>query len=125
MCLLLLAAAGCASPPAPSPAPGAQGTGVTLQEGDVASVAGTDLTVRVGRVTDLTSQGCLGGPVGCKDHALLEVTRGTERATVVLYVAHTQSQREQRVNQAHALGYTITLADLRGKRVTLDIRRPG
>ncbi len=73
----------------------------------------------------LTSQGCLGGPVGCKDHALLEVTRGTERATVVLYVAHTQSQREQRVNQAHALGYTITLADLRGKRVTLDIRRPG
>ena len=98
---------------------------MTLQEGEVVSVAGTGLTIRVERVTDLTSQGCLGGAVGCKDQVLLEVTRGAESTTVVLYVAHTQSQREQRVNDAQALGYTIRLTDLRGKRVTLDVLRSG
>ena len=98
---------------------------MTLHEGESAPVAGTALTIRVEQVTDFTSQGCLGGPVGCKDQVLLEVTRGTERKTIVLYRAQTQFQRQEGVNQAQVLGYTITLAELQGKAVTLTIRRPG
>jgi hypothetical protein len=125
LCFLVLVSAGCSIPPRQPDPPGGGPAVVTLHEGDIAPVAGTDLTIRVERVTDLTSQGCLGGAVGCRDQVLLEVTRGARRSTLVLYVAHTQAQREQRVNQAQILGYTITLAELRGKHVTLDIRQSG
>ncbi len=124
LALLLLVSSGCATSSTSSAIAGDGRTDVTLREGQVAPVAGTDLTIRVEQVTDLTSQGCLGGPVGCKDQVRLEISRGTERKTVVLYVAHTQLQRQEGVNQAQVLGYTITLAALRGKDVTLNIRRP-
>ena len=43
---------------------------VTLTQGQTVDVPGTDLTIAVGQVTDFTSQGCLGGPLGCPHHAV-------------------------------------------------------
>ena len=41
---------------------------------------------------------------------------------MLLYVGHTEFQRQQGIDQAQVLGYAITLAELRGKDVTLNIR---
>jgi hypothetical protein len=124
MAFLLLSGSRCAAAPAPSAVANDGRAQVTLHEGQSAQVAGTDLIIRVEQVRDLTSQGCLGGPVGCKDQVVLEVRRGAETQTVVLYLAHTQFQRQQGIDRAQALGCTIRLAGLREKDVTLDIRQP-
>jgi hypothetical protein len=95
---------------------------LNLKEGETAAVSGTDLTVDVKRVIDFTSQGCLGGPIGCPDQVQLEITRGKESKKIVLYVAHSQSQREQGINEADIFGYKILLTTLKGKQITLNIR---
>ena len=114
--------------PAPSPSPDrslAQATAAAwnLQEGQIARVSGTDLTVKVIQVRDLTSEGCLRGPIGCPDQVHLEVTQGANSQQIVLYVAHTQFQREQGVNQANIFGYKMVLLALQGKHLALAIEK--
>jgi hypothetical protein len=94
---------------------------VTLTEGQTVDVPGTDLTIAVRRVTDFTSQGCLGGPVGCPDQVEMEVRRGEESQPIRLYVAHTEAQRTQGIQQASVFGYHIALTALHGQQVTLSI----
>jgi len=74
-------------------------------------------------VKDFTSQGCLGGPVGCPDHVELEVMRGEESQQIRLYVAHTEAQRTQEIQQANVFGHHITLTALHGQQVTLRIEQ--
>src|SRR6266571_7411057 len=83
-----------------------------LTEGQLAHLAGTDFAIAVRTVRDFTAEGCLGGPVGCPDHVVLEVTQGKASQQVMLSVPHTQFQREQGVHQAHVFGYTMTLTAL-------------
>lgn len=96
---------------------------INFKEGQRVEVAGTDLTITVNQVRDLTSQGCLGGPVACPDQAQLKVSRGQEHKDIVLSRANVQIQRERRVNQTHIFGYTITLTMLKGKNITLKINK--
>jgi hypothetical protein len=96
---------------------------VTLTEGQTVDVPGTDLTIAVRRVTDFTSQGCLGGPVGCPDQVEMEVMRGEESQPIRLYVAHTEAQRTQGIQQASVFGYHIALTALYGQQVTLSIEK--
>jgi hypothetical protein len=95
----------------------------TLTEGQTVDVPGTDLTIAVRRVKDFTSQGCLGGPVGCPDHVELEVTRGGESQQICLHVAHTEAQRTQGIQQVNVFGYHIALTALHGRSVTLSIEK--
>jgi len=96
---------------------------VTLTEEQTVDVHGTDLTIAVRRVRDFTSQGCLGGPVGCPDHVELEVLRGGEKQQVFLHVAHTEAQRAQGIQQTSVFGYQIALTALHGRSVTLRIEK--
>ena len=102
--------------------PGREAKQLNLKEGETAAVPGTDLTIEARKVSDFTSQGCLGGPIGCPDQVQLEITRGKESKTIVLYVAHSQSQREQGVNEADIFGYKVLLTTLKGKQITLIIK---
>jgi len=96
--------------------PVGSGGGVVLElgEGQRARVVGTDLGVDLVQVRSLTAQGCLGGPVGCRDSAELVVTRGQESRTVVLYVPRNRLETEQGVNQARLFGYVVRLVALQG-----------
>jgi hypothetical protein len=96
---------------------------LTLKEGQIAKVPEMDLTIEVREVRDFTSQGCLGGPVGCPDHVQLELVHGSERQQVILYVAHAQFQREQGVHHARIFGFVIALTALRGQQITLSIEK--
>jgi hypothetical protein len=92
-----------------------------LREGQTARVPGTDLTIRVVKVTDFTARGCEGGPRGCPDQVDLNVSRGKNRQTASLYAAHTQRQLEQGINKRSLFGYDIILATIREKTVTLIV----
>jgi hypothetical protein len=96
---------------------------VTLTEGQTVDIRGTDLTITVRRVRDFTSQGCLGGLVGCEDHVELEVMRGGKSQQISLYVAHTEAQRTQGSQQTSVFGYYIVLTALHGRQVTLSIEK--
>jgi hypothetical protein len=94
---------------------------VSLAEGQTAQVPGTDLTITVESVTDSTSQGCLGGPIGCLDKVQLQITRGNLRQKVTLSAAHTQVQRNQDVDRTKVFDKNITLVTLKNKQVILDV----
>lgn len=100
-----------------------RGLELNLKEGQISKIPGTDLTIDVRRVRDFTSEGCLGGPVGCPDQVELEVTQGKESRQFILYVAQTPFQREQGVNQTKVFGYKITLSGLHGKQIALNMER--
>ena len=100
-----------------------QAFALNLTQGELARITGTDLMIAVRTVRDFTAEGCIGGPVGCPDHVELEVTHGKASQPVTLYVAHTQFQREQGIDQAHVFGYTITLTALHRQYVTLRVER--
>jgi hypothetical protein len=92
-----------------------------LEEGQTAQVPGTDLTITVRSVRDSTSQGCLGGPIGCPDNVQLEITRSNLNQQVTLSAVHTEIQRDQGVNRTEVFGHEITLVTLKNKQVVLDI----
>jgi len=92
-----------------------------LAEGQTVQVAGTDLTIAVGSVRDFTSQGCLGGLIGCLDTVQLEVTRGNLSQHITLSAAHTEIQRDQGVNRTKVFDHEITLVTLKNKQVVLNI----
>ena len=92
-----------------------------LAEGQTVQVAGTDLTIAVGSVRDFTSQGCLGGPIGCLDTVQLEVTRGNVSQHLTLSAVHTEIQRDQGVNRTKVFDHEITLVTLKNKQVVLNI----
>lgn len=94
---------------------------VLLAEGQTVQVAGTDLTIAVGSVGDFTSQGCLGGPIGCLDTVQLEVTRGNLSQHITLSAAHTEIQRDQGVNRTKVFDHEITLVTVKNKQVVLNM----
>lgn len=94
-----------------------------LKEGQIAKISGTDLTIEVKKVTDFTSEGCLGGAVGCSDHVQLQVTLGKESREITLYFAHTGVQKEQGINRADIFGYRIVLMALKGKEAIFSIEK--
>ena len=94
---------------------------ISLAEGQTAQVPGTGLTITVESVRDSTSQGCLGGPVGCLDTVQLEVTRGNLSQHITLSAAHTEIQRDQGVNRTKVFDHEITLVLLKNKQVVLNI----
>jgi hypothetical protein len=96
----------------------------TLSQGQSTEIPGIDLKVEAIQVRDLTSQGCMGGPIGCPDSVELNVARATQSEQVALQVAHTEAQKAQRINQANAFGYRITLKDLQHGLAILLIDRP-
>ena len=94
---------------------------ISLAEGQTAQVPGTGLTITVESVRDSTSQGCLGGPIGCPDNVQLQITRGDVRQQVTLSAAHTEVQRNQEVNRTKVFDYNITLVTLKNTQVVLDV----
>jgi hypothetical protein len=98
-------------------------TRLDLREGQTTAVPGTDLTIRVVKVTDFTSHGCEGGPRGCPDHVDLNVSRGKNQQTASLYAAHTGAQLERGANKKNVFGYDIILTVIREKTVTLIVER--
>ncbi len=91
-----------------------------LAEGQTAQVPGTDVTITVGLVRDSTSQGCLGGPIGCLDTVQLEIASSNLRQQITLSAAHTEIQRDQGVSQTKVFGHEITLVAVNKKQVVLD-----
>jgi hypothetical protein len=92
-----------------------------LAEGQTIQVTGTDLTITVRSVKDLTSQGCLGGPIGCADTVQFEITRGNQSQQITLSAAHTETQKQQGVNRTTVFGHEINLVAVKDKQVILDI----
>jgi len=93
-----------------------QGTALDLEEGRRAVVSGTDLTIEVAAVRNLTAQGCLGGPTGCPDSVEIVVARGQESQRVVLHLPRTSGGIAQGVNRVRLFGYTITLVGIEASR---------
>jgi len=86
-------------------------------------IGGTDLTITAKAIRDLTAEGCLGGPIGCRDYVEAEVTRGKVSQQITLYTPQTEVQREQNVHRAKVFGYEITLIALQKKQVVLNIEK--
>src|SRR5262250_2515077 len=78
---------------------------VLLAEGQTMQIGGTDLTITAKAIRDLTAEGCLGGPIGCRDYVEAEVTRGKVSQQITLYTPQTEVQREQNVHRAKVFGY--------------------
>jgi len=97
---------------------------LTLSGGQSTQIPGINLTIEAIQVRDLTSKGCLGGANGCPDSVQLSIVQATQRQEFTLHVAHTQTQRTQRLHQAAVFGYRITLEAVRDGRATLSIDRP-
>lgn len=98
-----------------------QGVAFEVGEGQRALVSGTELAVDLVQVRNLTAQGCLGGPIGCRDSAELVVTRGQESRGVILYLPRNQGETEQGVNRVRLFGHVIRLVALPGNRARLEI----
>ncbi len=94
---------------------------VLLTEGQITGIKGTDLTIIVRSAKDFTSEGCLGGPVGCEDYVELEVVHRRERQQIILYRAQTEFQKQQGVDRTNLFDYDITLIALERKQVVLRI----
>ncbi len=94
---------------------------VLLTEGQIARIAGTDLTITVSTISESTSKGCLGGPLGCPDYAQFKVTRGQASQQITLYAAQTEAQRMGGIHRTNLFGYTLTLITLQQKQVVLDV----
>jgi hypothetical protein len=92
-----------------------------LVEGQTVQVTGTDLTITVRSVKDLTSQGCLGGPIGCADTSQLEIGRGNQSQQITLSVAHTETLKDQGINRTTVFGHQINLVAVKNKQVVLDV----
>lgn len=96
---------------------------LSLKEGQATKVSGTDLTIEVKKVVDLTSHGCLGGLYGCPDRVELQLTLGKESKEITLYFAHTVVQKEQGINRADIFGFRIALMVLKGKEAIFSIEK--
>jgi len=94
---------------------------VLLAEGQTVQVPGTDLTITATSVRDLTSEGCLGGPMGCLDTVQLKIARDNLDQQITLSAAQTEIQRSQEINRTKVFGHEITLVSLKNKQVVLDI----
>jgi len=94
---------------------------VLLTEGQVTGIKGTDLTIIVRPAKDFTSEGCLGGPVGCEDYVELEVVHRRERQQIILHRAQTEFQKQHGVDRTNLFDYDITLIALERKQVVLRI----
>ena len=64
-------------------------------------------------IRDFTSQGCLGGPIGCLDTVQLEITRGNLSQQITLSAARTEIQRDQGVNRTKVFDHEITSVTLK------------
>jgi hypothetical protein len=97
---------------------------LTLRQGATGTLEHANITVTMLEVSDLTSAGCLGGPVGCPDHARIRVSDRNSEQELKLYTAHTEHQRKTGVNQATVFGYRITLQSVRHYEATLILEKP-
>jgi len=94
-----------------------------LSEGQSIGFSQLGLRVEATKVSDFTSEGCLGGPIGCPDSIQLSITRDAQSAgqQVTLQVAHTGDQDARGINQADAFEYRITLMGMQNAVATLLI----
>lgn len=92
---------------------------LTLKQGATATLKDANIAMTVTEVKDLTSAGCLGGFQGCPDRVRILVSSPESKQEVQLYVAHTEAQRRQGVNQATVFGYRITLLSVKQDEATL------
>ena len=82
---------------------------VLLAEGQTVQVPGTDLTITATSVRDFTSEGCLGGPIGCLDTVQLKITRDNLDQRITLSPVKTEIQRSRETNRSKVFDHEITL----------------
>ncbi len=100
-------------------------TVVQLKEGESAFVPGTEIKIVVKSVIDLTSSGCMGGPIGCRDQVTIEIQSSKDnRLEVVLETAKTVDQKKRKIDQTSIHGKTIRLIRLNKKEVELVVENP-
>ncbi len=116
--------------PAPAEANTAGGTGkagqvveLKLKEGQIFRLPDTEVVIQVKQVRDFTSNGCLGGPVGCPDQTRLKITCAKVAQEFVLYVAHTLAQQGRGINRTNFFGYEFRLTALKLRQITLAVRK--
>ena len=100
-------------------------TVVQLKEGESAFVPGTEIKIFVKSVIDLTSSGCMGGPIGCRDQVTIEIQSSKDNTLeVVLETAKTVDQKKRKIDQTSIHGKTIRLIRLNKKEVELVVENP-
>jgi len=99
-----------------------QGIALDLEKGRRAVVSGTDLAIDVAAVQNLTAQGCLGGPIGCRDSVEIVVARGQESQRVALHLPRTPDEIAHGVNRVRLFGYVITLVGIEASRARFEVR---
>jgi hypothetical protein len=72
---------------------------IHLKETETSILPGTNITIAVKSVIDLTSKGCLGGPIGCRDRVIIEIIDGTKSQNVTLEIPKTPEQKKQKIDQ--------------------------
>jgi hypothetical protein len=72
---------------------------IHLKENETSILPGTNITIAVKSVIDLTSKGCLGGPIGCRDRVIIEIIDGTKSRNLTLEIAKTPEQKKQKIDQ--------------------------
>ena len=100
-------------------------TVVQLKEGESAFVPGTEIKIVVKSVIDLTSSGCTGGSIGCRDQVTIEIQSSKDNTlVVVLETAKTVDQKKRKIDQTSIHGKTIRLIRLNKKEVELVVENP-
>ena len=93
-----------------------------LKEGESAFVPGTEIKIHVKSVIGLTSSGCMGGPVGCRDRVTIEIQSSKDnKVEAILESAKTVDQKKRKIDQTSIHGKTIRLIRLNNKEVELVV----
>jgi hypothetical protein len=96
---------------------------LTLTQGASRPLRDANVTVTLLEVQDFTSAGCLGGARGCPDYARINVSTPDSTQEFQLYLAHTQDQRSQGIDQAIVFGYRFTLHSVEDCQATVILER--
>jgi hypothetical protein len=96
---------------------------LTLRQGTSRLLGDANLTVTLLEVQDFTSAGCLGGARGCPDYARINISTADSTQEFQLYLAHTQDQHNQKIDQAFVFGYRFTLYSLERNQATVVLER--
>jgi hypothetical protein len=94
---------------------------VEIKLGQVISIDGGGIQLKVLRVSDPVSRGCLGGPRGCQNSAQIELRRGKERKAVILRVPRTVATARSGIDTVRAFGYRLTLSGVTRDQITLAV----
>jgi hypothetical protein len=97
------------------------GMDLNMVEKQSVQLAGTNITLTIEFVQDMTSAGCVGSPSSCVDKVDISMKKDFDYEVGTLYSPATIGVVAQNKNQATLFGYKVTLLSMKQKSVILRV----